>query len=240
MNKLTSMQIQEISSDFRNIARRLCRTDYSQCDANLKRFINYIDSCELISEYITEHNIHIYDIESIMKSRDWLDPFEISSDMNEEISLEYQMLKYAVINFDGDFTRLYGTHFYTSSKSTVNDEMNKFISHVIDPLIDYINDYLHKCYVNAASQEESKTPKSNAITATNSTVVVAGTVEGNISNQVFIDESVKAESLELLKDIQSIAAESCTAELEDINEVLAMIENDISANNKPKKGFITA
>jgi len=38
----TSNEIQDISSEFRNVARRLSRTDYSQCDANLKRFMSVI------------------------------------------------------------------------------------------------------------------------------------------------------------------------------------------------------
>lgn len=59
-------------------------------------------------------------IKKLIKERDWISPFKISPVMQEEISLEYQMLKYSIENFDGDFTRLYGTHFYTSSKSTTN------------------------------------------------------------------------------------------------------------------------
>ena len=44
----TSYEIQDISSEYRNIARRLSRTDYSQCDANLKRFMGVIQSDTLI------------------------------------------------------------------------------------------------------------------------------------------------------------------------------------------------
>ena len=130
----TSFEIQDISSEYRNIARRLSRTDYSQCDANLKRFMGVIQSNSLISDFLAEKNTTTYDIEKIIESRGWLDPFVISADVHEEISLEYQLLSYAIENFDGDFTRLYGGHFYTSAKSTINDEMQKFIEHIIDPL----------------------------------------------------------------------------------------------------------
>ena len=47
MKKYTSFEIQEISSRFRNVARRLSRTDYSQCDVNLKRFMSFIETEEL-------------------------------------------------------------------------------------------------------------------------------------------------------------------------------------------------
>ena len=113
----TSNEIQDISSEFRNVARRLSRTDYSQCDSNLKRFMSMIAANKIIENYITEKNTHIYDIEAVIKARSRLDPFEVSPDVCEEISLGYQLLTYALENYDGDFTRLYGTHWYTSYKS---------------------------------------------------------------------------------------------------------------------------
>ncbi len=113
----TSFDIQDISSEFRNVARRLSRTDYSQCAANLKRFMAVIQTNQMISEFIREKNTAVYDIAAILTSREWLEPFEISPNINEEISFEYQLLTYALQNFDGDFTRLYGTHCYTSTKS---------------------------------------------------------------------------------------------------------------------------
>lgn len=70
----------------------------------------------------------------------------ISADACEEISLEYQLLLYAIENFDGDFTLLYGGYNYTSAKSTINDEMQKFIEHIIDPFIDHISEHLRRCY----------------------------------------------------------------------------------------------
>ena len=67
MREYTSNQLQEISSDFRAIARRLSRTDYSQCDANLKRFMSYIDSNEFVKAFIDANNIHTYDVATIIK-----------------------------------------------------------------------------------------------------------------------------------------------------------------------------
>ena len=53
----TSYEIQNISSNFRNVARRLSRTDYPQCDANLKRFMAVINSNEIIAEFIKSKRI---------------------------------------------------------------------------------------------------------------------------------------------------------------------------------------
>jgi hypothetical protein len=142
----TSYEIQDISSEYRNIARRLSRTDYSQCDAYLKRFMGVIQSNSLISDFLTEKNTTTYDLEKIIRSRGWLDPFVISADACEELSMEYQLLLYAIENFDGDLTLLYGGYNYTSAKSTINDEMLKFIEHIIDPFIDHISEHLRRCY----------------------------------------------------------------------------------------------
>lgn len=94
-------------------------------------------------------------IPAIIAARDWLDPFEVSPIQNEEISFSVQLLTHAVNNFDGDFTRLYGTRYYTSAKSTVNDEMRKFIEHIIDPLIDHISEYLRHYYEETVRKHNS-------------------------------------------------------------------------------------
>ena len=162
-----------------------------------------IDSQELIQGFIEQHNTCEFDIKKIIQVRDWISPFEISPVMDEEISLEYQMLKYSLENFEGDFTRLYGTHFYTSSKSTTNDEMRKFIEHIIDPLIDIISEYLRMCYDKKVREEEKNRPNiSNGITANYSTVVVANNIEGNISNSVTISEEVKSDAIDLINSIK--------------------------------------
>ena len=63
---------------------------------------------------------------------------------------------YAIENFDGDFTLLYGGYNYTSAKSTINDEMQKFIEHIIDPFIDHISEHLRRCYEKAVREESKK------------------------------------------------------------------------------------
>ncbi len=240
MRDYTSEEIQDISANFRNVARRLSRTDYSQCDANLKRFMSVINNQDLIRDFVEQHNNCKFDIKNIIQERDWISPFEISPVMDEEISLEYQMLKYSVEHFGGDFTRLYGTHIYTSTKSTTNDEMRKFIEHIIDPLIDFISEHLRICYDRKVREEGKNQPNVNGITANYSTVVVANNIEGNISNNVEISEEVKSDALDLINSIKEVVLVAGNESEDDILEVLKQIEMDIKTNNKPKKGFLVA
>ena len=219
MKDYTSYEIQDISSRFRNVARRLSRTDYSQCDANLKRFMSMIQDEELVSEFIDKNNTVTYDIESIIKARKWIDPFEVSPIENEEISLAIQMLQYAVDSFDGDFTKLYGTYVYTSTKSTIEDEMRKFISHIIDPLIDHIADHLRHCYDEAARKEGvglmSTLPNVNA---ENSTIVIGSNVGGNVTTEVSITQEQQADANDLIDTIkEALAAENVDIFIEELD-----------------------
>lgn len=148
---------------------------------------------------------------------------------------------YTLNHFNGDFTRLYGTYNYTSAKSTINDEMHKFINHIINPLIDHIGEHLRHCY-DKAVRDESKdnNPSSGGITANNSTVVIGSTVEGNISTQVAISEGIKSEALELISSIKDLLNDSGITEKDEIVDILKQIEDDLNANQKPKKGFLSA
>ncbi len=237
----TSYEIQDISSAFRNVGRRLSRTDYSQCDANLKRFMNVIETNKMIADFIKSKNIHNYDIAAIIKSRGWLAPFEVSPDVNEEISLEYQFLSYSIENFDGDFTRLYGTYHYTSAKSTVNDEMQKFIEHIIDPFIDHISEFLRHCYDQAVREESQNTPAQvGGITANYSTVVVGSNVDGAISTNNTINSEMEKDAIELISEIKETLNNEVLDDKNDILEILQQIEEDIHTKQAPKKGFLSA
>ena len=241
MIEYNSYEIQDISSDFRSVARRLSRTDYSQCDANLKRFMAVLRDEELIADFIARNNTVKYDIATIIKEREWLDPFEVSPVQNEEISLSVQLLTYAVENFNGDFTRLYGTHSYTSTESTVNDEMRKFIEHIIDPLIDHVSEYLRHCYDESVRKENSmKTAATPTFTAHHSTVVIGSHVGGNVSNQVVITENQKVDANELIAVIVAALDKAEVPNKADIEDVLQQVKEDIEADKKPKRGILTA
>lgn len=241
MKEYTSYEIQDISSNFRNVARRLSRTDYSQCDANLKRFMALIQDEELISEYIKRNNTVFYDVPAIIKGRDWLSPFEVSPVQNEEISFAVQLLSYAVENFNGDFTRLYGTHFYTSPESTTNDEMHKFIEHIIDPLIDHIAEYLRHCYDASMRKEQALKPETTPnFTANNSTVVIGSSVRGNISNTVTITDTVRNDASELIAAIRGALISESIPNKEDIESILLGVEEKVNVGEKPHKSLLTA
>lgn len=241
MNTYSSGELQNISSDFRAVARRLSRTDYSQCNANLKRFISFINVTPIIKCFIDDNNVKDYDVSLILKERQWLDPFEISPVITEEISFEYQLLIYATENFDGDFTRLYGTHHYIRSKSTTNDEMNVFIEHIIDPLIDYISEHIRKKY-DLALQEETKNGEKSlpSVSATNSTLVFNSSVGGDVSTVITLGNNIKSQGQEIVKEIAEIISVHTIDNSDEILELLELINDSLKGSQTPKKGFLTA
>lgn len=243
MRIYTSDEIQEISLDFRDLAKRLLRTDYSQCDANLIRFMNFIDNNELISSYIKEKNTKEYDIETIIKSRGNWNPFEISPIENEEISFEYQLLKHSHAKFGGDFTRLYGIIGYIKTKGSYNDHLKDFSEHIIDPLVDYINKFLAKCYNQAKREEEKNNPSrlaGNTITANNSTVLFDSQVSGDVSSLVIINNAELQKAIEGIENIESHLDEIDKENQQDFIDLLNDIKEDIRNQKKPKKSLLTA
>lgn len=130
-----------------------------------------------------EKNTCIYDIPRVVKDRGWLNPFEISPVPSEEISFEYQLLKYAVEARNGDFTSLYGAC-YIRAKATFNDSVQDFIGHIIDPFVDYVADFLKKQYDQAVKAETANKPLApGVVTASNSTLLFNSSVTGNVANQ---------------------------------------------------------
>lgn len=241
MKEYSSSEIQKISLEFRGVARRLSRTDYDQCDSNLKRFMLCLENNELIKSYVDENNVVKYDIDEVKRNRDWLSPFEVSPIFREEFSLEIQLLKYATDKYNGDFTQLYGTYIYTKTKSNVSDEMRTFIDHIIDPLIDHIGDYLCDCLREAKEREEKKEMRNwPSIQAHNSQVFVSSPVEGNVTNEVNISEKTKEEAFEYIRSIKDIIEKEQSDSKEEIKELIELIEKAIIENKEPPKGLFTA
>lgn len=240
MSTLTSNEIQEISSEFRQVACRLSKTDCHQCDANLLRFLAFIEKTPLIIDFINENNKTKFDIGKICNERDWLDPFSISPDKSEEIAFEYQMLIHAKTEYKGDFTSLYGTFYYTCADTTAENEIRTFIKHIIDPFIDHISEYLQSCYRKALRLEDVNQKSALPyLRVDNSTVLVGSTMQGTINNNMAINSQNNSEIATIIKQIRDLLNESGDEKKDEVLEVLEVIENSVTKSEKPKKGFLT-
>ena len=201
----------------------------------------YLNTNELIREYVNKNNVHPYEIRYILKERDYKKPFNISPIFQEEFSFEIQLLRYAVEYYNGDFTQLYGTYIYTNTQSNTYDEMRTFIAHIIDPLIDYIDNYLCDCFREAKEREEKEQMRNwPSIQANNSQVFVSSPVEGNVTNEVNISEKTKEEAIEYIRLIKDIIEKEQNDSNNEIGELIELIEKAIIEDKEPPKGLFTA
>jgi hypothetical protein len=114
--------------------------------------------------------------------------------------------------------------------------------HIVDPLVDYITNFLKRKYNEALKKEKKNAPDaSGMVTAHNSTVLVNSSMQGNISNSVTIDNSIKEDANALIKQIEEIIPEHTNdVDTEDIKEILTEIKDEIAKGNKPKKPLLIA
>lgn len=242
MKNYTAREIEEISKDYRSISRRLSYTDYEHCASNLRRFMKFIDENELIKEFIVKYNTCRYDIKKIVNERHDFFSFKTSDDKNEEISMAYQMLQYAIENLEGDYSILYGRGFYSGGK-TFNDQIRKFNEDIVDPLIEYIKQYLEEVYRNKLEQERGNNVLGTGnFTFNNSNFVVNnGNVDGNLSaNVTVMNDDIQKEIEELLESIKEEVISKDLDTKEEVFELISEIDENIKSNQKPKKSILTA
>lgn len=73
---------------------RLLSTKYGNGLGDLSRFLNFIESNDVIYKFIQENNKESYDIEEICRNRGWRNKYPLPIEKNKEIAFIYQLLKY--------------------------------------------------------------------------------------------------------------------------------------------------
>ena len=79
-----------------------------------------------------------------------------------------------------------------------------------------------------------------SFTAHNSTVVIGSQVSGDVSNQVTITETLKEDATALIAAIKEALNEKETPNKGDIEDILQQVQSEVDANQKPKRGLLTA
>lgn len=135
-------EIQKLSKNFRIMASRLLNSSYQDAIDDLIRFINFINTDETISNFISENNITKFDVEKIIKDRGYNERYPAQYNKSDEIAFTYQLLKFAAENVKNYYRISNG---YSSSRKFQdhNDEFNKV---VVKPFIDYILIYIDELY----------------------------------------------------------------------------------------------
>lgn len=142
MNK---KELNKLAREFRMYGSRLLSTKYGNGMSDLNRFLNFIESNEMVYEVILKNNSHQYDMKAICNGRGWHDKYDLPVEKDKEIAFLYQLLKYGQESF-GNYTAF--THGYGSGNK-FQDHMDAFNNQVVKHLVDYIREYLEDLIIDS-------------------------------------------------------------------------------------------
>lgn len=142
---MNERELNKLAREFRMYGSRLLTTKYGNGMSDLNRFLNFIESNEIIKNYILMDNEYHYDIENICKNRGWRDKYDLPIEKDREIAFIYQLLKYGQIKF-GDYTA-FSNGYGLGTK--LQDHMDAFNNEVVKHLIDYIREYLEDLIIDS-------------------------------------------------------------------------------------------
>lgn len=145
-------EMKKIAREFRMYGSRLLSTKCGNSMGDLNRFLNFIESNEVIYKFIQENNNEEYDMEEICRNRGWRDKYPLPIERNNEIAFVYQLLKYGQVNFH-DFIPF--THGYGSG-TKFQDHIDAFNNEVTKHLVDYIREYLEDVILDMEENEEDE------------------------------------------------------------------------------------
>lgn len=231
------MQIKTTMYDFHSQSSRLMRSSVDSFHSDLRKFLNYIDSDPIVSEYI-ENCVKLslpegYDaaaeIDSVKSSYGYvLGPF---SDSDEAEAAEiYLLLK--EISSQGINTRGLFFHGYANGSNKFQDMLKGFLDQVPYLLIAHINDYLTK----EAMSVEDRTP-SQQIVFQGPTNQLNLATHGSKINALQIGEGVPediARALQTVLDLSQTLEDEDRELVEDSLEQLA----EETSSCAPRKGRI--
>lgn len=148
--KIDKKQLKIISLEFRTIANRLINCHWQTGMDLLRKFMSYIDTNEVISDYVQSYvnpedfKDYKYESGSVFLS--------MGDSKQEEISFTYQFLKYAVDNCKSDIYH----DFAWGYAREANDAVKEFCIRIILPFVNYIEGYLTEIGIRMGYDENTQ------------------------------------------------------------------------------------
>lgn len=221
MVSINKRDLKIISYEFRSLANRVLNCNVENGIPLLKRFIGFIDSTEVISEYVQSYASK-YEFAPPGDNQRYL---YLGESLEEEIAEGYNYFKYIAENCTDFFREV--TIGY-SSKGT--DGVKAFCNKLVLPFVNDIVDYLTKIEIRMGFDEESK----YFIIANGENVQV------NIADNHAAQENVQQNSIDEKHLLELMCAVRNAASEEDYRRVeksLDTINRELSQKS-PKKSVI--
>lgn len=232
--EVTKIELKILIKEFLSASNRVLRAGYEIYDTELTKFIRFLDTHELISDYIKscgepEYNV-VQEVEEIKKSYG-KSIFSLGSTDKKEVANIYAVVKYlAENNFGGSSYVYYG---YSTSKK-FQEKVNAFGDEFIRVLITHIENYLTRISIQMGLDDKTiVNVKIENSKLDNTQVNVASGSSSITTNQTICNiEQLQRLISELLSVAGNLSAEDKQA-VDDCIETIATVSDE-----KPKKGII--
>ena len=228
--KLNRKELRKIQYDFNSCSNRLLQANYEDYADVLKKFVNYIDSTPIISDYIHDCGSCEWDLEikEVQGSYGRL-IFSLGETDSEEIRNVYAVLRYLVENNSSVYR---GVAMGYSSSSKWQDKIKGFNERFVMVLIRHVESYLTKVGIDMGIDEKNiynvTVQNGQAIIANDNSSVTATTNIGATANDIEqLIAAVRTKMDTLTSDEDKEAA----------SESLEVIEAEV-ISEKPKKSMI--
>lgn len=222
-------QLKIISLEFRTIANRLINCHWQTGMDLLKKFITYIDTNEIIRDYIQSY-VNPDDFKDY-KYQTGIVYSSMGDSKQEEISFTYQFLKYAVDNCKSDIYRSLAWGYAKEA----NDAVKEFCTRIILPFVNYIEGYLTEIGIQMGYDENTQFTIN--VTGGNPQLNIAS---GN--SEIAATQNIGIDVNQLEKIIDEIRGTTNTEalgneEIEQITDSLDAIKAELTSL-QPKKGIL--
>jgi hypothetical protein len=231
--KFKKEELQKISLQFRTVASRMLRTNFQDANDNLKRFLAYLESDQLVKSLLNDLPQIEVDYEAVLNKSNHRDPYEVPHDPFAEVVFILGFLRY-ISNSKHSYEQVamgYG------SGNKLQDHVDAFNKRVVTPLVSYIE--------NSIAQLMIETCSNNTGTVN---INVSGGSLGQLnvaSGGSHVTANQNIESINLIVNYGQAAIESLKKDnisREEKEQVEELIEGIVSEtkSEKPKKSIVIA
>lgn len=232
--EITKVELRIIIKEFLSASNRVLRANFEIYSSELSKFIRFLESNQLIYNYIKSCGDPEYDVKSEYDQieRSFGEQiFSLGTTNENEVANIYAIIKYlSDINISGRSCVFYG---YSDSKK-YQEKVNSFGDEVIRILITHIENYLMKVGIKMGMDEKTEIHLNVEGSSVNNSQVFIATEGSSVTVKQTTLDIKKLDKLidQLLEESKSLNDE----DQETVNECIETI-NTIKEEN-PKKSII--
>lgn len=167
--------LRKVSNEFRGAASRLLNGGFQDSDANLQRFIAYIEKNSIIYGFLEQEmgKVDVSSYPPVQKVDD--SRWNVPTDPSAEVVYVYSLLRGSVRGESGyDYLNL--SMYYHPNSSKFQDHVDVFNRSVVLPFINHIEQYLQGLMIDAGIHDRDST----SVNVSSGGMYVGGNAQGSI------------------------------------------------------------